>query len=180
MFGKCENTPYLTFGATWGSAEISLSSISGARGELSTTTIPRDPANLQVDLAATVRLKETLGALMNYRGQAPTDVAEYESATVKNILLSVGGAKIAAAGDMTFDTAGPVPLPNGVVDVNITGVQGLVNTLSSIGLVPQAQAGMAMGMMMAFVQPGSEPDSFTSKVEFRNGQIIANGIPVGP
>ena len=41
----------------------------------------------------------------------------------------------------------------------------------------QMQVGMAMGMMMAFAQPAGE-DAFTSKIEFKDGGIMANGQPL--
>mgnify|MGYP001801345955 CR=1 FL=1 len=62
--------------------------------------------------------------------------------------------------------------------LSLSGAQGLANTLVELGLVDQMQVGMAMGMMMAFAQPGTEPDSFTSKIEFKDGSILANGQPL--
>ena len=60
----------------------------------------------------------------------------------------------------------------------VAGVQALGENLVALGLVEQMQVGMAMGMMMAFAQPGAEPDTFTSKIEFKDGGIFANGQPI--
>ena len=64
------------------------------------------------------------------------------------------------------------------VDVSIKGVQTLAQSLVDLGLVEQMQVGMMMGGIMAFSKPTGEPDSFTSVIEFRDGQVLANGAPI--
>ncbi len=138
--------------------------------------IPRDPATLEIDVTAKVAIKDQISKLGEVDN--PMEVAQVDSVAVNTLYLTLGGAEVAAGGAVDLDNTGPFPLPEGAIDVSVKGLQTLTQTLVELGLVPQMQAGMAMGMLMAFGQPGSEPDSFTSKIEFKDGQVLANGQPI--
>ncbi len=145
-------------------------------------TIPRDPATLEIDLGASLVIEKPLVESFDEDGVEdaadPTEVATVSDIDVTTIFLSAGGAEIAADGRLDVINDGPIPMPEGAIDISLKGLQGLANSLAALGLVDQQQVGMAMGMMMAFAKPGDAADEFTSKIEFTDGSIIANGIPV--
>lgn len=139
-------------------------------------TIPRDPANLIIDIDGAMRwLVEPV------QGPGPGEMpVELDSLTINELTLQVGGAEVLASGAATFDNGGPMPfpMPIGEVDVAINGVFGLVDALGGLGLVPPEAAMMARGMVGALANP-TGPDNFESKIEFKQGgQITANGQPL--
>lgn len=139
--------------------------------------LPRDPANVIVDVAGTGRLLADVlddpAALE--AGKSP---AEIHSLEIRNFELSAAGARLTGAGAFTFryENAGP-PVPVGHVDLNLEGGNTLLDTLVSIGLMPDDQA-MGMRMMMgAFARPGDGEDTLTSRIEAtEDGGIVANGM----
>ena len=72
----------------------------------------------------------------------------------------------------------PLAIPRmvGGLDISARGIQALMQTLGQMGLLPADQAGMANMMLGIFAVPGSEPDTFTSRIEMlEDGSILANG-----
>lgn len=139
-------------------------------------TIPRDPATLEIDITADMALKQALTALED--ADDPLEVGQVDEVAVNRIYLTLGGATAEAMGGATIDYSGFLPMPEGAIDISIEGVQTLVQSLVALGVVPQDQAGMMLGMMMAYAKPGDGPDSFTSKIEFKEGGVFANGQPL--
>lgn len=139
-------------------------------------TIPRDPATLQLDLSGSAVLDKPLSDMAEVDG--PMQMGEVENVDLNTLLLTLGGARLAADGGVTVDNSGPMPMPNGTIDVAVSGAQGLAQKLVDLGLVDQMQVGMMMGMLMAFAKPADGPDSYTSTIEFRDGRILANGTPI--
>ncbi|WP_157966244.1 DUF2125 domain-containing protein [Oceanibium sediminis] len=139
-------------------------------------TIPRDPATLSIDIAGKVDLDKTVAEMP--MADNPMEIGTVESIDLNEILLSGGGARIEASGAVTVDNSGFMPMPNGAVDISVDGLQSLTQKLVDLGLVQQMQVGMVMGMVMAFSKPGDGPDSFTSKIEFTETGILANGQPI--
>jgi len=134
--------------------------------------LPRDPANLELDLDARMQLNEDLSDAPS--AGSPMNVGEVESVDLNSLLLSAAGALITAKGAVTMDNSGPVPMPNGAVDINVEGVQTLTQKLVDLGLIPQMYVGVVMGAIMGFSKPVGD-DAFTSKIEFKDGSILANG-----
>lgn len=140
-------------------------------------TISREPATLILDLEALLQIDALKAAMMD--GDDPLEFTTLHSLDVNQILLSVGGAALKVDGAMTFNNDGPFPLPIGGVTVALDGIQTIANQLVALGLIDQMQAGMAMGMMMAFAIPGAEQDTFLSEITFsKDGSILANGQPI--
>ncbi len=138
-------------------------------------TIPRDPATLDIDLEAMVQV-DAMKAMME-GADNPFDAGTIHSLDINTILLTIGGALLNAEGGMTFDNSGPMPMPNGSVNVTLEGAQGLANALVELGLVDQMQAGMFMGMVMAFAKAEGD-DKFTSEITVNEQGIFANGQPI--
>lgn len=137
-------------------------------------TISRDPAQLDIDIEALVQID----AMAAIAGEDPTKAAIIHSLDINQILLSIAGASIQVDGAASFDNSGPVPMPLGSINIELTGISTLANQLVALGLISQMQAGMAMGMMMAFAKPGPETDQFISEITFSENGIEANGQPI--
>lgn len=137
-------------------------------------TISRDPAQLDIDIEALVQID----AMAAVAGADPTEAATIHSLDINQILLSIAGASLQIDGAAIFDNSGPIPMPLGAVNIDLKGISTLANQLVALGLLDQMQAGMAMGMMMAFGQPGSEADQFISEISFTENGILANGQPI--
>ena len=140
--------------------------------------ISRSPINAVVDLSANVQSAVDWSMPMSAASGNPNDVGLVRDITINEVLFTAGGAQITAEGGATVDNTGPFPFPSGKVTINAAGVQALVNGLVQMGLIPQDQAGMAMGMMMAFARPGEAADEFISDIEFSPQGITANGVPI--
>lgn len=141
--------------------------------------ISRDPINMVVDLSANVQPKVDWSDPEAALGSGnPADAVDVQDIRINEVLFTAGGARITAEGSATVDNSMGFPFPTGKVTVTAAGVQALVNGLVSIGLVPQDQAGLAMGMMMAFARPGNAADEFVSDIEFSPEGVTANGVPL--
>ncbi|MCF6273191.1 MAG: DUF2125 domain-containing protein [Rhodobacteraceae bacterium] len=141
--------------------------------------IPRGPVNMVVDLSANVKSNmdwDNPDAAMGSGN--PADIAEVQDITINEVLFTAGGAQITAKGDATIDNTQGFPLPTGMVTINAAGIQALVNGIVELGFIPQEQAGMMMGLLMAFAKPGENPDEFISEIEFSPQGITANGVPL--
>lgn len=136
-------------------------------------SLPREPATLEIDLGAMMRLLAPLGEIENT--DDPTEAAEAESVSIDQVHLDAAGAELDADGALEIDNSGPFPMPNGTINISVRGAQTLAEKLVDLGLVDEMQVGMVMGMLMAFAEQGDAPDHFTSTIEFEDGGISANG-----
>jgi hypothetical protein len=143
---------------------------------------PRDPATLIVDATGTSILTTSIvdDAAMAALGTAPPGTLE--SLDLNALQLTVGGANLTGDGALTFDntdlaTYGGMPAPVGTVNLAATGVNGLIDTLVGMGIVPEDQAMGARMMMSMFANVASDgSDSMTSAIEFREGGgLFVNG-----
>lgn len=141
--------------------------------------ISRSPVNIVANLSANVMPKiDWTDPEAAFDSGNPADIGEVKDITINEVLITAGGAEVTAEGGATIDNSMGFPFPTGKVTINAAGVQALVNGLVAIGLIPQNEAGMAMGMMMAFARPGAEADEFVSDIEFSPQGITANGVPL--
>ncbi|MBE1294459.1 MAG: DUF2125 domain-containing protein [Rhodobacteraceae bacterium] len=140
--------------------------------------LPRDPANLIVDVSglATVAMD-----ILTLDEDSPEIPGELNSLSINDIQLNLAGAAVEGAGSFTFDNTDlesfdGMPRPEGSLDVKIAGVNGLMDKLVSMGLLPEEQAMGARMMMGMFTQPGDGDDTLVSKIEVNDkGQVLANG-----
>ena len=145
-------------------------------------TLPRDPANLSLDVSGKARLlmdyfDPEAATRMAETGQVP---AQLDSVNLNALIVDALGAKLTGNGAVTFehDENGPTALkPSGAVDLKLVGGNTLIDTLVSSGLLPAQMAMGARMMMGMFAVPAEgEEDTLKSKLEFtRDGQILANG-----
>ncbi len=148
-----------------------------------TAQLPRDPARLSLDLTASV---ESFIDLLDVEALMALETSEEAPAmvhglTLKDLALEMVGASLKGQGAFTFDntdydTFDGIPAPDGAIDLELSGANGLLDTLVAMGLLPEEQAMGARMMMGLFAVPGVGDDVLTSKIEVKpDGQILANG-----
>lgn len=144
--------------------------------------LPRDPATIAVDISGKVQVLVDLLAPENLDKLDDMDEPPWMplEVSLNELTALFGGAALTGSGAATFDPDSPikidgVPLPVGEVNLHLKGAFGLIDTLSTMGLIPP-DAGMGIkGMMGAFARPIGE-DEFESKIEMTpEGAILANG-----
>lgn len=157
-------------------------------------TMPRDPANLTIDLQGKALVQKDLldpALAEEMSAVSPPETAEGAPAipvedmpllpkelTINKIALDAIGAKADVTGKLSF---GDDPSQAfGTIEGNFTGINGLIERLGTMGVLPQEQM-MAVRMMLAmFAQtvPGND-DQMQTKLELReDGSIFANGQQV--
>ena len=148
-----------------------------------TSALPHDPATVAFDIAGKAKLffdlldeEQMLAASTGAALPGELNVLQLNSLIVK-----AAGAELTGDGDFTFDnsdltTFPGVPAPTGTIDLKLTGLNGLLDTLVAMGMMPEDQV-MGMRMMMGmFAVVGEGEDTLTSKIEVSgDGQIKANG-----
>ncbi|SEN59545.1 hypothetical protein SAMN04488003_12230 [Loktanella fryxellensis] len=158
-------------------------------------SLPRDPATVQLDISGMARLDESMmdpAAMTPDAGTADaTDLTavppmgpdafpgEVESLTLNALTVDALGVSIDGTGDFTFDNADTTtfpgfPAPTGQITLDLTGANGLIDTLIAMGLVPEDQAMMGR-MMMGMFATSVGDDALQSVIEVRDGQVLANG-----
>jgi hypothetical protein len=144
-----------------------------------TGTFPRDPITVITDLSGHLRIlidlmdpESTATAMMGATPAEPVDM------TLNDLRVSAVGATLTGTGSATF-APGPVPMPVGSVDLQLSGGNGLLDRLQASGLVPIEQIAMARGLLGAFARPGATPDTLETTIQFtEGGGITANGVPL--
>jgi hypothetical protein len=143
--------------------------------------LPRDPATVRLDLTgtATMLFDITDPAQAEAMEAAPMP-AQIESANLNELQVTFGGASVTGSGTFTFDNADMttmpgMPKPTGALDLQLNGVNGLIDALTAMGLVPENQV-MGARMMLGMFTTATGDDQLTSRIEFtEDGQILANG-----
>ncbi len=147
------------------------------------TVLPRDPATLTFNLAGTGNwLIDILDeeALANPQGMP----GELHSLNISDVKLNVAGAELTADGTFTFDnsdlmTFGGMPAPDGTLRARLSGANGLLDNLVTMGFVPADQANGVKMMSGMFFRPGDGPDVLTTEIGVSpDGTVSANGIPI--
>ncbi len=142
--------------------------------------LPHDPAVLIIDTKGSATLTEDLmpDAVdpMGGSGAAP----QLNALDLTQILLKLAGAEVTASGALTFDntdmeTFYGVPLPTGKIDIRALGLNGLIDKLVTMGLVPEDQAMQGRMMLSMFANTVPDKDEITSALEFKDGHFFANG-----
>ena len=144
--------------------------------------LPRDPMTVALALSGKVMVlvdlldPETMMQMGDMKGPPILPV----SASLDELLVSFGGARLTGSGAATLDLASAkvvngIPMPVGKVDLKLTGAFGLMDTLANMGLIPPDASMMARGIIGAFARPVGE-DDFESTLEITpDGAIMANG-----
>lgn len=143
--------------------------------------LPRDPATVAIDLTGTATLLFDLTDPAQAEAMAASPMpARVESVNLNELTIAFGGAQVTGSGAFTLDnddttTIPGMPKPTGAVDLQLNGVNGLLDALTAMGLLPEEQVMGARMMLGAFATPVGD-DQLTSRIEFtEDGQILANG-----
>ncbi|KGJ03371.1 hypothetical protein SAMN04487972_12238 [Paracoccus halophilus] len=191
---------YLLDGLTIGDA---IWEIFDATGKL-----PRDPASLSLDITGLLKVNADLldpASMMPpmpmpedapMPGDAATDgtgdmaddmdAAMPEPITpvevaINRVALSMLGARIDADGKLMAPEGGDLTsTPTGQLNVTYEGVNGLIDTLASMGLIPEEQLMSTRMMLAMFAKPAAEgEDKLETRLEFKeDGSVFANGQQV--
>jgi hypothetical protein len=136
--------------------------------------LPHDPATLHVDISGKAKLTADL---FNPEEMANLQASPFEpqTATLNALEVTAAGASLTGTGAATFDNSMGMPMPKGAVDLKLVGGNKLIDTLVSMGLLPDEQAMGARMMLGLFAVPAGD-DVLTSKIEMRDdGGLYANG-----
>lgn len=140
--------------------------------------LKRDPATLILDLKGKGRwTADIMDPAVQDQAAPPLELASLD---LPQLLLKALGGEIAATGALTFDnsdlmTYGGLPAPTGKITANLKGINALIDTAVSMGLIPEEEVmGVRMGLAM-FAKPGAGPDELVSEVEFKDKHLFVNG-----
>jgi len=149
----------------------------------STSALPHDPATIAFDISGKAKLfLDLLDQEQILAASAGEEVpGELNTLQLNSLTVSAAGAELTGDGAFTFDnsdltTFQGLPAPTGAIDLKMIGLNGLLDNLVAMGLVPEDQV-MGMRLMMGmFSVVGEGEDTLTSKIEISgDGQIKANG-----
>lgn len=142
-------------------------------------SLSREPASFILDLKGTgFWTQDIMDPEASMDGVEPP--GELHSLDLTQFLTKGAGAEVSATGGLKFDNSdlasfGGVPRPEGLITVNIKGVNKLIENLIALGVLTEDDAmGFRMGLAM-FARPGAGPDELTSEIEFKDGGLFANG-----
>lgn len=134
----------------------------------------------------------TADATTNATG-TPADKTETEAAdaamdepfvpteiTINKLALDAVGAKVDASGSLTVPEGGSIDAPVGKLSARLDGVNGLIDKLTAMGLIPEDQVAGIRMMLAMVAKPAPEGgDALVSEFEFKEGgQVFANGQQV--
>ena len=145
-----------------------------------TGQLPRDPATIAIHLSGKATV---LADLANPEAFAESQAAPgaLNEVNIDQLEVKIAGANLSGDGGFPLDNQdlesfGGMPKPVGLANLKLTGGNGLLDALVSIGVLPMEQAMGARMMMALFTTPGDGADTVTSQIEFKqDGQILANG-----
>ena len=150
--------------------------------------LPHDPANILLDLSA--QLKPLVDIFDEAQmaefekthkvgdGATTSPPFEAEAAKINALQVKALGADLTGTGDFTFDNSGPAPKPTGKMDLSLTGATKLMDTLSSMGLLPSDQV-MGYKMMLGMFTVPAGDDAVKTTIEFKDDGMYVNGQKMG-
>ena len=142
--------------------------------------LPHDPATLVIDTKGTVTLTSDLTDTAAMEAMGSTPPGQLNSFELTELHAKIAGADLTGTGAFTFDntdmtTFAGMPAPTGKVDLKITGLNGLIDKLVAMGMLPEDQAMEGRMMLSMFANPGAGEDEMTSTLEFKDRHFYANG-----
>ncbi|WP_147126263.1 DUF2125 domain-containing protein [Shimia ponticola] len=144
--------------------------------------LPRDPATISFDISGLGRLLVNLFDPEQMEEMMMDDVpGEVTEIALDDLDVRAAGAALSGSGSFVLDnsdtqTFDGLPRPEGKIDLQLLGANGLLDKLVQMGLVPEDQVMGARMMMGLFAVPGSGEDSLQSTIEVNaDGHVLANG-----
>jgi len=146
--------------------------------------LPHGPATFTIDLAGKARWLVDLLANPGALGKNSGAPGELDALTIKNLEVTAVGASLTGNGKFAFNNdnrtmyAG-MPQPIGAAHLKLVGGNGLLDKLTTMGLLPKDQATGFRMMLGIFAKPGAGKDTLVSDVEMTpDGGITANGMKI--
>lgn len=143
--------------------------------------LPREPVTIALGLEAEVTpFFDFLDPAQSEAIMMSGTPGELNSAKITELTVRAAGAEITGDGAFTFDnsdlqTFAGFPRPEGSATFNINGVNGLVDKLIEMGLIPAEEAMMPRMMLGMFATPVGD-DELESTIEVNSeGHVLANG-----
>lgn len=141
--------------------------------------LPREPANLDLDIAGTAKMDVLAMAAAEEQGMGSVAPPEPLTLDIRSLGLQLAGAALSGTGAFTFDNSmlemGGPPMPIGSANLRLEGGNRLIDGLIAIGLLKEEDA-MGARMMMAMFGKAEGEDVLTSQVEAKEGgSIFVNG-----
>lgn len=144
--------------------------------------LPHDPVTAAVRLSGMGRLFfDMLDPAQAMQATSGSELpGELDSLSLDDLTLRAAGAEVLGTGAFTFDfsdfgTIPGAPRPEGQANFQINGVNGLMDTLIQMGVVPEQEVMGAQMMLGMFATPVGD-DMLESTIEINSdGHIIANG-----
>jgi hypothetical protein len=142
-------------------------------------TLPRDPANLSLDLSGRGKLGVDLFDETAMAALATGDSSAFapERLVLDTLLLELAGARLVGTGavDIEPDAAADIPPARGAVDLRLEGGNALLDRLVAMGVLPQDQATTVRMMAAMFTEAVAGEDTLTSRIEIeKDGTITVN------
>ena len=143
--------------------------------------LPHDPATVIIDTNGTTTLTRDLVAdATALEGGSKTSPGVLNSLNLNQLDVKLVGAELTGAGAFTFDnsdmtTFPGTPLPTGKIDLKAVGLNGLIDKLVAMGLVPADQVAQGRMVIAMFANTSATSDEMTSKLEFKDKHFFANG-----
>jgi hypothetical protein len=140
--------------------------------------LPREPATIVIDTKGKARVTADLSdAEAMAEGAVP---GELHALDVTELRAKVAGAELTGTGAFTFDntdlvTFGGMPAPTGKLDLKLTGGNGLMQKLVTLGFISEEDMMGANMMLSMFANPGPGEDELNSTLEFKDKGFYANG-----
>jgi len=142
--------------------------------------LPRDPAEISFDVTGNGSNGTDLLDFAAMAQMFGPPAIEVDDITIENLRIAAVGAEATATGAMTFDwtdfqTIPGIARPEGKVTVNLNGANALMDTLVSMGLIPEQELMMPRMMMGMFATPVGD-DMLETVLEVNSeGHVLANG-----
>lgn len=140
---------------------------------------PADDAEAEARAAA-IAAAEAAGGEGDPEADAADETSPFEPVelTINQILLDALGAKVTATGNLKGAEGGDLTTSQvGEINAQFEGVNGLLDTLGAMGLIPPDQMQGVRMMLAMFAKPvDGDPDKLATQLEFKEGgSIFANG-----
>lgn len=141
-----------------------------------TGQLPRDPATIELDASGEAQV---IANLMDPATMESLDGPPFlpTALNLNTLLVNLAGAELRGEGAVEWPSILANPVPTGAVTVELDGGFGLLDALVALGFVPPQQVAIVRGMAGAIAEPVGD-DQLRSEIEFTEGGILANGLPL--
>ncbi|MGB0504898.1 MAG: DUF2125 domain-containing protein [Pikeienuella sp.] len=134
--------------------------------------IPRTPAGFAMEIGGEAIIHDYLNSL-NAGSTATESPAEVQTVEIRQFDINAAGITVGLQGDLTVPN--DAATPNGEIELKLSGISALLDNLVSGGIIPAPAADQYRAMWPSFLTAGDQPDTYTSKIVAKDGQVSVNG-----